>query len=71
MNNTAHHAAYSASLAVDRYILAIRNEAKAQYAASYYGFKTGLLEHSPERGDLSVMAAQAVRMNVDQLLANP
>lgn len=61
--------AFDASLKVDKYILSIRNERKRQFAAGYYGFKVGLLNHAPQTDGLTLMAAQAVRMNIEDILA--
>ena len=51
----------------NNYIKRIRNKAKQQYAAAYLGYKCGLLDHEPE-GNLSYMAAQAVRWNIADIL---
>lgn len=44
----------------------IRNKAKRDYAFAYIAWlKNGAVGYEPERGRLSYMAAQAVRMTID------
>jgi len=46
------------------YVELLRNPAKRAYAEAYGRYMAGVgLDHEPDRGILSVMAAQAVRMN--------
>jgi hypothetical protein len=52
-----------------KYINAIRNSAKKTYAEYYLSYKlTG--SNEPERMGLSYMAAQSVRMNIDNMLSS-
>ena len=51
-----------------RYANLIRNMAKREYANAYIAFpRDGAEGLEPERGKLSVMAAQAVQMNVNAM----
>lgn len=53
------------------YVRSIRNKAKRAYAERYRRYlesdAQGLAVHEPEHPGLSVMASQAVRMNLIQL----
>lgn len=53
--------------AADRYVHRIRNQRKRAYAAAYWRFLRGV-DPEPERGELSVMAAQAVRMELREIM---
>lgn len=51
--------------AANRYANLIRNKAKRTYAFAYIGWlRNGAEGLEPERGTLSVMGAQAVRMQI-------
>ena len=51
-----------------KYANLIRNKAKREYATAYINWLRGGAEGlEPERGKLGVMAAQAVRMNIDAI----
>ena len=52
------------------YIGSIRNAKKRAYADSYarYQYRQDLKLNVPESGELSYMAAQAVRMNITSML---
>jgi hypothetical protein len=51
------------------YIRAIRNEPKQAYAIAYLAYlKAGSSGAEPARGDLSYMAAQAVRLHLYNVL---
>lgn len=53
---------------VERYIRRIRNQAKQQYA---YAYLASVMQEKPEpeATDIAYMAAQAVRMRIDALIA--
>lgn len=51
----------------DAYIRAIRNTAKRQYAIAYRYFLTDGTNEEPDRGKLSYMAAQAVRLELTSI----
>ena len=53
--------------AMASYVKTIRNADKKLYAQRYWLYLTGSPEQ-PERGGLSAMAAQAVRMNLEVIL---
>lgn len=60
--------------AANRYLNMIRNKAKRQYGFAYLNWlKGGAVGHEPEHPGLSVMGAQAVRMQLDamKLWENP
>jgi hypothetical protein len=51
-----------------KYIGSIRNAAKKQYARTYLTYiLQGRSGPSPDRGELSAMSAQAIRMRMDQI----
>lgn len=51
-----------------KYANLIRNKVKREYANAYIAWlRNGAEGLEPERGKLSVMGAQAVRMNVDAM----
>jgi hypothetical protein len=50
-----------------RYVERIRNPRKRAYAIAWFNFRRGAALE-PENGDCSYMAAQAVRMTIDQML---
>lgn len=51
-----------------KYANLIRNKAKRQYANAYTNWlRNGAEGLAPEPGNLSCMAAQAVRMNIDAM----
>jgi hypothetical protein len=51
------------------YIRRIRSERKRTYAAYYLNWcRHGKRSSEPERGELSAMAAQAVRLEIDRIL---
>ena len=51
-----------------RYIRSLRNADKKQYAIEYAQWlERGAQGQEPDRGRLSVMAAQAVRMNIREI----
>lgn len=51
-----------------KYIGSIRSAAKKQFARTYLTYVLqGRSGPSPDRGELSAMATQAVRMRIDQL----
>ena len=52
---------------IGAYIRRIRNKHKRNYALTYYLYKRGR-NPKPDIDNLSVMAQQAVRMNIDSLL---
>jgi hypothetical protein len=55
----------------ESYINSIKNSAKKEYAKKYSAWVLGGRKGSePDRGELSVMGAQAVRMNIDERLGN-
>lgn len=57
-------------LAAKHYVQAIKNTAKQCYARDYLEWITSNSPlRSPPRYECSVMAAQAVRMNIDRLLS--
>lgn len=60
-------AAYEAAY---RYIAKIRNPAKKEYAHAYLGYCQGQ-RTEPERGSLSFMGAQAVRIALAELGVRP
>lgn len=52
-----------------RYIESLRSAAKKRYARHYYQYiRAGRREPSPEYPALSYMAAQAVRMQLDEIM---
>jgi hypothetical protein len=51
------------------YIRRIRNKHKQAYAWAYLAYMDGVRDTEPERGDLSYMAAQAVRHELAGLRA--
>lgn len=53
--------------AVDRYVRAIRNANKRAYAAAYARWLQNGGDE-PDSGPISYMAAQAVRMTLDEIL---
>jgi hypothetical protein len=57
----------STPLALNLYISRIRNTKKRQYAFAYLEFLLGKTSE-PERGELSYMAAQAVRINLHDIM---
>lgn len=50
------------------YMRRIRNKAKKHYAFAYWQYKLGHSIEPQQPADLSYMAAQAVRMNINELL---
>jgi hypothetical protein len=50
------------------YILQMRNEAKKAYAWAYLRFALTDGDIGPDRGKLSYMAAQAVRLRITEIL---
>ena len=55
--------------AVHGYILRIKNKAKKAYAQKYFDYVlNGRTGEEPNRGNLSYMAAQAVRINIGEML---
>lgn len=61
---------WGAADAVESYIGRIRNAAKRDYARRYVSYisQAALEGPEPERGELSYMGAQAVRMSLYQIL---
>ena len=55
-------------VAAQRYIRRIRNLRKRHYANVYLDHLLGILPEEPDWGDLSYMAAQAVRMDLSAIL---
>ena len=57
-------------LAAQRYIKGIRNAGKRAYALAYWRWLTGRTGKEPDfqGADISYMAAQAVRLNLDQII---
>ena len=53
-----------------RYIDRIRNERKRAYAGAYWRYLRGF-EHEPNSDGLSVMAAQAVRLQLAEIIRGP
>lgn len=47
----------------------LRSPLKRAYAIAYYRYRAGKAAQSPPSNGLSFMAAQAVRMNINELLA--
>jgi len=57
-------------LRASRYIESIRNRAKRAYAHAYYQWlRDPQVSDPPDHPNLSAMGAQAVRMNLDKILA--
>lgn len=52
---------------IGEYTRSIRNQEKKYYAIGYAEFRTGYRINEPE-SDLSFMAKQAVRMNIENIL---
>jgi hypothetical protein len=56
----------------DNYIKSLKSASKRAYAAAYWQWmKDGETGPEPSRGDLTVMGAQAVRMNLAEFKKNP
>jgi hypothetical protein len=54
---------------VEKYIRRIKNKGKKEYAQRYYKWKKGKEKgESPDRGSLGTMGAQAVRMQIDDMM---
>ena len=54
-----------------RYLNLIKNTAKRRYGFTYLAWLgNGAAGYEPDRGRLSVMGAQAVRLQLDELLNN-
>lgn len=55
-------------MTLKQYINSIRNPAKRAYAIAFAAWVSTGNGFEPERGDLSVMGAQAVRLNVCEII---
>lgn len=51
-----------------RYVSAIRNEKKRAYAIAWFNYRRGATVEPVGDGGLSVMGAQAVRLQIDAML---
>ena len=54
-------------IAAERYIYRMRNRDKREYALRYFNYLAGF-SREPEPANLSVMAAQAVRMRLHDIV---
>jgi len=56
---------------IDQYIRSLRNRVKRDYAIAYYDFRVNNRDIMPadERYPIGYMAKQAVRLQIDKLLA--
>jgi len=57
--------------AAARYVRAIPNPKKREYAAAYFNFRRGTIAEPEPPADLSYNAAQTVRMRIDEMLKSP
>lgn len=58
----------TAIYAARRYLAAIRNTDKREYGVRYFAYLRGAA-HDPEPVNISTMAAQAVRMRLEEIIA--
>ena len=56
------------NIEVEKYIRRIHNAQKKQYAWLWYDYRMGVRDNPESPKGLSVMGAQAVRMQIDEML---
>jgi hypothetical protein len=49
---------------IDHYVRTMRKPAKKRYALAYWRFVKGYTKVEPDRGELSYMGAQAIRIEI-------